>query len=248
MKTPLLLLLMTSAAAADSLEDGDIYLIRADGWARDVGCEKWHVDTSRQELTHRDRKLHESVDFEANSTEITFKSFTHTFENTIGAEDVNASPQCKLTADIERVRDGWRIGTARWFSTKKACVTAFKKHERVGSTFGCPMADDVPIMFLTAYLRDFDQLLSSGGTMFAEPACTAFPFKAGSAHDADARTVRLCSNDLTYDAIEDGIALSNVRLYFDRTRCRLYARAHARVASFLPVVAAVDPDALLSCK
>jgi hypothetical protein len=246
MKAALLLVLMTSTAAADGLGDGDVYLIRADGWA-EPSCQKWHVDTNQQEMTHRAGKLHEEVSFDLSTIEIHFTEFKYTLDDTIGAEDVNANPACKLTADIERVRDGWRVGTARWFSTKKACTAALKKRERVGTTFGCPTPEDFPI-FLTAYLNDFADILAKGGTMFAEPKCTPVKFDAETTHDADAQTVTLCSTDLKYAAKDDGILLGNVRLYFDRDRCVRYARAHARVASFLPVVAAPNPDALPSCK
>lgn len=247
MRAALFLVLVASTAAADPLESGDVYLIRADGWA-EPSCQKWHVDESRQELTHRSGKLHEEVSFDANTIEIKFTEFKYTLDDTIGAEDVNANPACKLTADIEKVRDGWRIGTARWFSTKKACLAALKKRERVGTTFGCPTPEDFPI-FLTSYLNDFAKILASGGTMFAEPKCKPVKFEAGTKQDADTHTVTLCSTDLTYAAKDDGILLGDVRLYFDRDRCSRYARAHARVARFLPVVASAEGEASLpSCK
>jgi hypothetical protein len=90
MKAALLLVLMTSTAAADGLGDGDVYLIRADGWA-EPSCQKWHVDTNQQEMTHRAGKLHEEVSFDLSTIEIHFTEFKYTLDDTIGAEDVNAN-------------------------------------------------------------------------------------------------------------------------------------------------------------
>lgn len=204
----LLLVLLTSSAKADELTTGDVYLIRADGWAT-PSCEKWHVDTSRKELTHRDGKLRDVVAYEANAI---------------------------------------RIGTARWFSTKKACATALKKHERVGTTFGCPSPDDLPITYAKEFVQ-LQNLLASGGTMFTAPTCTRVPFKAGTPLNDDAKTVRLCSQDLTYELEDEGVAIAGVRLYFDAKQCRAHERARATIASYLPLVASAGADAALpSCK
>ena len=252
MKTALLLVLMTSVAAAEPPESGDVYLIRADGWYR-PSCEKWHIDATTQTLSHQFRgsfvsaPIAEQIVYDANTIEITFKEFDRNAGNTVGAEDVNAQMTCKLTAPIERASDSWHVGTAKWFFTKKACDAALKKRERVGATFGCPWPDDFSI-FMPSYRQEFDDLLTKGGRMFAGPKCTKVKFKAGTEHDADQQTVKLCSKELPYEAKDDGIQLGGTRLYFLRERCEIYEEIAAQVARYLPVVTASDDAALPSCK
>jgi hypothetical protein len=242
-RAALLLVLLTSSAKADELTTGDVYLIRADGWAT-PSCEKWHVDTSRKELTHRDGKLRDVVAYEANAISIGFTSFVRMRDD----GTISADEECKLGTGVERLKDGWRIGSARWFSTKKACATALKKHERVGTTFGCPSPDDLPITYAKEFVQ-LQNLLASGGTMFTAPTCTRVPFKAGTPLNDDAKTVRMCSQDLTYELEDEGVALAGVRLYFDAKQCRAHERARATIASYLPLVASAGADAALpSCK
>lgn len=252
MKTALLLVLMTSVAVADEPATGDVYLIRADGWTR-PSCEKWHIDSTTHTLSHRFRgsfvssPIAEEIVYDATSFELTFKEFNRSAGNSIGAEDVNNQMTCKLTVPFERANDSWHVGTAKWFFTKKACDAAFKKRERVGMSFGCPSSEDFSI-FMTSYRHEFDEILTKGGTMFAGPKCTKVQFAAGTEHDADKETVRLCSKELSYDAKDDGIQLGGTRLYFLKERCAIYEEIAAQVARYLPVVATSDDAALPSCK
>jgi hypothetical protein len=252
-KTALLLLVaMTSVAMADEPTTGDVYLIRADGWYR-PSCERWHIDASTHTLSHRKRgsfvssPIAEEIVYDASSIELTFKEFNRSAGNTVGAEDVNNQMSCKLTAAVERADDSWHVGTAKWFFTKKACTAAFKKHERVGTTFGCPWPDDFSI-FMSAYRQDFDAILTKGGKMFTGPKCTKVTFKPGTEHDAERQIVTLCSKELSYVAKDDGIQLGGTRLYFLQERCKIYEEIAAQVARYLPVVASTDDATLPSCK
>ena len=252
MKAALLLVAMTTVAMADEPATGDIYLIRADGWER-PSCQKWHIDATNHTLSHQFRgslvsaPIAEQIVYDATSIELTFKEFNRSAGNSVGAEDVNNQMTCKLTAPYERADDSWHVGTAKWFFTKKACLAAFKKRERVGSTFGCPWPDEYSI-FMTSYLHDFDTILTKGGKMFAGPKCTKVTFPASTDHDPDKKTVKLCSKELSYDAKDDGIQLGGTRLYFYKDRCEIYEEIAAQVARYLPVVAPSDDAALPSCK
>lgn len=252
MKIALLLALMTSTAMADEPATGDVYLIRADGWTR-PSCEKWHIDAATHTLSHTFRgsfmsaPIAEDIVYDATSIELTFKEFNRSAGDTIGAEDVNNQMTCKLTAPFERADDSWHVGTAKWFFTKKACNAAFKKRERVGARFGCPWPDDFSI-FMTTYRQDFDKILTKGGKMFAGPKCRKVTFKAGTEHDTDKQTVKVCSKELSYEVKDDGIQLGGTRVYFLLERCEIYEEIAAQVARYLPVVAASDDAALPSCK